>query len=451
MLQQFPLPARNSNRHLVIDLRIDVHQGGWILIRILGSATVFSLENSGAYCNHTLWCKNTTIVISVVFLQGKSVLMAQAKKVHLLWCHPASKLLKSQLTFFNGQRDLHMYQQKFCLKIQSSNCAASCASINSCIYCASLWYLRFHFLSSLEGKLLISPCDWALYLCMGIDTMLLIKSSIRVIRKLSWPQRCKSRRQTCGGLEPVLERYPPLSPPGVATALATAVVSKPQASSSRFSPSSADALQYPPQRSLNRILSELADPLPPLLPLSELLSELHRPLLLAADFFPVHNTELSAMVDCVVDIKWHCSSLWPSLQLRSCFRNCEARFCCRPPEVTCSAMALCDPGIAFAALSFLEIFAARLLSVDQIEFETVSRNSRNLSNELLTGTIYLCNSVKSLESLLCINASLFERQTVTHCLRIESMHENIDNDFLKNKSPRSVIICLQSYKLWNSF
>lgn len=451
MLQQFPLPARNSNRHLVIDLRIDVHQGGWILIRILGSATVFSLENSGAYCNHTLWCKNTTIVISVVFLQGKSVLMAQAKKVHLLWCHPASKLLKSQLTFFNGQRDLHMYQQKFCLKIQSSNCAASCASINSCIYCASLWYLRFHFLSSLEGKLLISPCDWALYLCMGIDTMLLIKSSIRVIRKLSWPQRCKSRRQTCGGLEPVLERYPPLSPPGVATALATAVVSKPQASSSRFSPSSADALQYPPQRSLNRILSELADPLPPLLPLSELLSELHRPLLLAADFFPVHNTELSAMVDCVFDIKWHCSSLWPSLQLCSCFRNCEARFSCRPPEVTCSAMALCDPGIAFAALSFLEIFVARLLSVDQIEFETVSRNSRNLSNELLTGTIYLCNSVKSLESLLCINASLFERQTVTHCLRIESMHENIDNDFLKNKSPRSVIICLQSYKLWNSF
>jgi hypothetical protein len=71
---------------------------------------------------------------------------------------------------------------------------------------------------------------------------------------------------------------------------------------------------------LNRILSELADPLPPLLPLSELLSELHRPLLLAADFFPVHNTELSAMVDCVFDIKWHCSSLWPSLQLRSCFR-----------------------------------------------------------------------------------------------------------------------------------
>ncbi len=63
-------------------------------------------------------------------------------------------------------------------------------------------------------------------------------------------------------------------------------------------------------------------------------------------------------------------------------------------------MALCDPGIAFAALSFLEIFVARLLSVDQIEFETVSRNSRNLSNDLLAGTIYLCNSVKSLESLL---------------------------------------------------
>jgi hypothetical protein len=37
-------------------------------------------------------------------------------------------------------------------------------------------------------------------------------------------------------------------------------------------------------------------------------------------------------------------------------------------------MALCDPGIAFAALSFLEIFAARLCAVDQIEFETVSRN-----------------------------------------------------------------------------
>jgi hypothetical protein len=74
--------------------------------------------------------------------------------------------------------------------------------------------------------------------------------------------------------------------------------------------------------------------------------------------------------------------------------------------------------------------------------------SRNLSNELLVGTIYLCNSVKSLELLLCINASLFERQTVTYCLRIESMHENIHNDFfLKNQSPRSVIICLQSYKL----
>jgi hypothetical protein len=80
--------------------------------------------------------------------------------------------------------------------------------------------------------------------------------------------------------------------------------------------------------------------------------------------------------------------------------------------------------------------------------------SRKLSNKLLAGTIYLCNSVKSLKLLLCINASLFERQTVTHCLRIESMHENIHNDFfLKNQCPRSMIICLKAtnYEILSKF
>jgi hypothetical protein len=51
-------------------------------------------------------------------------------------------------------------------------------------------------------------------------------------------------------------------------------------------------------------------------------------------------------------------------------------------------MALCDPGIAFAALSFLEIFAARLCAVDQIEFETVSRNFAK-SEQLASGWNYL--------------------------------------------------------------
>lgn len=178
MLQQFLLPARNSNRHLVIDLRIDVHQGGWILIRILGSATVVSLENSGAYCNHTLWCKNTTIVRYLLcFLQGKSLLMAQAKKVHLLWCHPASKLLKSQLTFFNGQRDLHMYQQNSAWKfshqtvlhlvppsipVDTVQVCDLCGSIFSVLLKANCIYLHVTELCTCAWELI--RCYWSNHL-----------------------------------------------------------------------------------------------------------------------------------------------------------------------------------------------------------------------------------------------------------------------------------------------
>ncbi len=247
----------------------------------------------------------------------------------------------------------------------------------------------------------------------------------------------------------MLERCPPLSPPGVATALATAVVSKPQTSSSRFSPSSADALQYPPQRSLNRILLDLADPLPPLLPLSELLSELHRPLLLAAAFFQftirsslrwstayltsngtvVLYDHLCSCALAVFRIVKHDSLVarrkFPAQQWRSAIRGSHSR-----------------PSRFWKSL----LQGSALWIRSNLRPSLVT--SRNLSNDLLAGTIYLCNSVKSLELLLCINASLFERQTVTHCLRIESLHENIHNDFfLKNQSPRPVIICLQSYKL----
>ncbi len=198
----------------------------------------------------------------------------------------------------------------------------------------------------------------------------------------------------------MLERYLPLSPPGVATALATAVVSKPQASSSRFSPSSADALQYPPQRSLNRILLELADALPPLLPLSELLSELHRPLLLAAAFFQftirsslrwstaylISNGTVvlyDHLCSCalVFGIVKHDSPVarrkFPDLQWRSAIRGSHLR-----------------PSRFWKSL----LQGSALWIRSNLRPSLVT--SRNLSNELLAGTIYLCNSVRSLELLL---------------------------------------------------